>query len=192
MKHNNHIRRQFIVDKEFQYRLVRKFTIISVLIVIGSLTLFALVFYKYGDIRIDVLQPDPFNLDDSVGIGDAPQGNSIIGLLWPVMSICLFCTLLSTIIFGVFVSHKMAGPVFRMRRLLKEMAQGDLSSPRSKLRKKDEFSNLFADIQSIKDNWKEKIHELQLLCKGLKEDGDQKQDLDRIREIAFGFKTAKD
>ena len=83
----------------------------------------------------------------------------------------------------------MAGPVYRMRYLLIEMAKGDLSCPVSHLRKKDEFKHRFADINTVKDHWGTQIRELRLACQELGENGSQEQHLKRIKGIASSFKT---
>jgi methyl-accepting chemotaxis protein len=83
----------------------------------------------------------------------------------------------------------MAGPVYRMRQLLKEMAQGDLRRSVIHLRKNDEFKHLFADINNVKECWRLQIQELQSACRELDEERFQELSLNRIKEIASSFKT---
>jgi methyl-accepting chemotaxis protein len=83
----------------------------------------------------------------------------------------------------------MAGPVYRMRQLLEEMGQGDISGSMSHLREKDDFKQLFIDINNVKENWRTRIQELQLACQNIGEGETQKQNLKRINDIAFSFKT---
>ena len=182
-------RRQYIIDRRFQYSLISKFAILSASIVIGSLSLLVLVYYKYGDVQVSIEQPILFGLADGFLDNGDMATYTLLNLLWPVLSICLLGTTIFTFFYSVIISHRMAGPVFRMRKLLEEMAQGDLSHSVSRLRKKDDFKHLFADINNVKENWRLQIQELQMACRELDEDRSQELQLKRIREIAFSFKT---
>jgi methyl-accepting chemotaxis protein len=189
MGQRGHKRRQYIVDRSFQYGLIRKFAIVAVFIVIGSLSCLVLVYYKYGDVQVDIVQPTPFGTIDTLTGNVAVTTRTLLDLLWPVLSICLVGTIIFIFVFSVIISYRMAGPVYRMRRILEEMAQGDISSPESHLRGKDDFKQLFADINNVKKHWRTRIQELQLACQNIGEDKIQKQNLKRINDIAFSFKT---
>ncbi len=182
-------RRQYIVDSRFQYSLISKFAILTASIVIGSLSFLVLAYYMYGDIQVSIEQPILFGLADSFMDNGDMATYTLLNLLWPVLSICLLGATIFTFFYSVIISHRMAGPVFRMRKLLGEMAQGDLSHPVSCLRKKDEFKHLFADINNVKECWRLQIQELQMACRELDEDRSQELHLKRIKEIASSFKT---
>ena len=182
-------RRQYIVDSRFQYSLISKFAILTASIVIGSLSFLVLAYYMYGDIQVSIEQPMPFGLSDILVDNADASTYTLMNLLWPVLAICLVGTIIFTFFFSLFVSHRMAGPVYRMRNLLSEMAKGDVSRPVSSLRKKDEFKHLFADINEVKEYMRLQIKELQLVCLELGEDGTQDQHLKRIKKIASSFKT---
>jgi methyl-accepting chemotaxis protein len=182
-------RRQFIIDRRFQYSLISKFAILTASIVIGSLSFLVLVYYKYGDVQVSIKQPIPFGLADVLVDNEAMVTYTLLNLLWPVLSICLLGAIIFTFFYSVIISHRMAGPVFRMRKLLEEMAQGDLRRPVSCLRRKDEFKHLFADINNVKERWRLQIQELQMACRELDEDRSQNLHLKRIKEIASSFQT---
>lgn len=182
-------RRQYIVDTKFQYSLISKFAILTASIVIGSLSFLVLVYYKYGDVQVSVEQPIPFGLADVLVDNKEMATYTLWNLLWPVLSICLLGAIIFTFFYSVIISHRMAGPVFRMRKLLEEMAQGDLRRSVSLLRKKDEFKHLFADINNVKERWRLQIQELQMACRELDEDRSQELPLKRIKEIASSFQT---
>ncbi len=182
-------RRQYIVDTKFQYSLMSKFAILTACVVTGSLSILVLAYHKYGDIQVSVVQPIPFGLFDSLVDNEGAGTYTLLDLLWPVLAICLISTIIFTFFFSLIVSHRMAGPIYRMRNLLGEMAKGDLSSPVSRLRKKDEFKHLFADINDVKERWRLQIQELQVACRELDEDRFQELHLKRIKEIASSFQT---
>ncbi len=47
---------------------------------------------------------------------------------------------------GIYFTHKVAGPVFKMKQLLKQVAQGKLNFPRRGLRKGDELQHFFESV----------------------------------------------
>src|SRR5690606_26547962 len=56
---------------------------------------------------------------------------------------------------GIIVTHRMAGPAFKMKRLLREIAAGDLT-PKPGLRKGDELQDLFAAYAEMLDALRER------------------------------------
>ncbi len=189
MSQRKYKRRQYIVDSSFQYGLISKFAIVAAFIVIGSLSFLVLVYYKYGDVQVNIVQPVHFDSSDNFGNNETTRTYTLFDVLWPVLSICLFGTITFTFIYSLLISHRMAGPVYRMRMVLGEMARGDLSCPSGRLRRKDEFKHLFSDISNVKEQWRLQIEELQYICRKLGEDGNQEKYLKRLNEIISSFKT---
>ncbi len=93
-----------------------------------------------------------------VGMGEKlanvyPQGR-LISIVKTVNIRILMATIFVTplvIIFGIYASHKIAGPIFRMERFLNNVATGDLST-RLTLREKDELINLANGINNVLDS----------------------------------------
>jgi methyl-accepting chemotaxis protein len=181
--------RIFIVDPEFQYGLIRKIAIIGVLIILMSLSFMATVQQLYGDVQIAVAQPNPFAVSEN--ISTLPEQISIFKLLWPVLLICLIVTLAIIFIFGLIISHRMAGPIFRMRFVIEQMAHGDLGN-KIRLRKKDDFKSLAATINNLNKSWQMQIKEIKELCQKLEagDDERQKKIQDQLNEILYTFKTS--
>lgn len=180
-------RRKYIVDPDFQYGLIRKMAILAGLIIIAALSSLALVFYLYGDVQVEVIQPIPFASSDGLRI---VEENTILGLLWPVMAVSLLVTLVVIFLFGLVVSHRMAGPVFSMRRTLGEMSRGDLTGP-IRLRKSDAFKSLADEINGLRERWRVPIQEIQSLCRGLNsgDNSKQKEHLNKLCKLLSTFKT---
>ena len=84
-----------------------------------------------------------------------PQGRlvSIVSLIniRIIISILLVTPLIAMI--GVYLSHKIAGPIFRMERYVNEMATGNLQT-RLILRKGDELLSLAEGINSLSESLK--------------------------------------
>jgi methyl-accepting chemotaxis protein len=56
---------------------------------------------------------------------------------------------------GIFITHKVAGPIYKMKRLLKEVGQGKLTFYGG-LRKGDELVHFFETFQQMVDSLKER------------------------------------
>lgn len=180
-------RRIYLVDPEFQYGLIRKISIIAVLIIVMSLSFLALVHQLYGDVQIEVVQPDPFALSGSVTT--LPAQATLLKLIWPVLLVCVAAALVFTFFYGVVISHRMAGPIYRIRKVLDEMAQGDLSA-QVHLRRKDDFNALAASINSLIKSWRQQIEELKRLGRDLEtaEGQQQIESLNQFNKILATFK----
>ena len=86
---------------------------------------------------------------------------------------------------GIVITHKIAGPIFKMKRQIREVGGGSLKVP-GKLRKGDElvdFFEAFADM--VKSLRARQRHEIELLEKALSkiESKVDKEDLEPIYEV---------
>ncbi|MFA6078764.1 MAG: methyl-accepting chemotaxis protein [Candidatus Omnitrophota bacterium] len=98
-----------------------------------------------------------------VGMGEKlasvyPQGR-LISIVKTVNIRILLATVFITpfvIIFGIYASHKIAGPIFRMEKFLNNVATGDLST-RLTLREKDELISLANGINNVLDSMRTTI-----------------------------------
>jgi len=69
------------------------------------------------------------------------------GLLWTLVGVLTFLVVAIGLA-GIVVTHKVAGPIFKMRRHLDDVAAGNLTVPRG-LRKGDELVDFFAAFQNM-------------------------------------------
>jgi len=76
----------------------------------------------------------------------------IFPLLWMVLAICVVIS-----IYSIFFSHKMAGPIYRIRISLERMIAGDLDF-KIKVRKNDFFINIVEKLEQFR--YKVKNNEL--------------------------------
>ena len=63
---------------------------------------------------------------------------------------------IATIIVTLFISHRLAGPLFRFEKELKEIGNGDLTTVIT-LRKKDQIKSLADDLNRMSTNLDEKV-----------------------------------
>ena len=69
---------------------------------------------------------------------------------------------------GIYITHKVAGPVFKMKQLLKQVAQGKLNFPRRGLRKGDELQHFFDEFLKMADDLKKRQqNEVEMLEAGI-------------------------
>ena len=177
----------YIIDPSFQYRMILRSCIVGVAVIIMSLCFLAMVHHLYGDVQLTmVMQPDPFKTGPKTIL--PPEPSTLLDLIWPVMAVSVGITLLFLFFYVTIASHRMAGPIFRIRKVLNEMAGGDLRGE-VRLRKKDEFKNLAKEVDLLKVSLRTKVKEMRDIaqnCDG--EDTVYKKGMDRIAEILSDFK----
>jgi hypothetical protein len=191
MKKQAFRRRKYLVDPALQYWLMGRIGIMAGMTVAMSLLILAMSYHLYGDVTVKLVQPDPFN--PTQGMMTAASYHSVFSLFWPIFAVCLLGTLLITLVFGLFVSHHLAGPAFKIRRTLLQMAEGDLSMERVSLRDKDVFKPMAQAVNELSEHLRGPMREMQRLCLELipdRHDSAQQQRLDRLREILSTFKTS--
>ena len=87
-----------------------------------------------------------------------PQGR-LIGIIATVNIRMLVAVLILApvvALIGIYLAHKIAGPLDRMERFLGHMAKGDISS-RIVVRRGDEFSNVVNAMNVMSETWTETI-----------------------------------
>ena len=136
-------RRQYFIAPEFQIRYIR--FILFVMFGVGALAAYT-VYYK----SMILLGGKLANV--------YPQGR-LVAIVKSVNIQIMLSLLLITplvVIIGLFLSHRMAGPVYRMEKTLTAMGNGDISA-RITLRKRDEFKSLADRINFVVDSMRSKV-----------------------------------
>ncbi|MBI4775260.1 MAG: hypothetical protein HY788_14010 [Deltaproteobacteria bacterium] len=107
-------RRRVLIDKKLQYKLliVNVNYFVMLLLVVG-LTLFGPLFVEFYGAGMDYVQKSLI----------AEKILYLHGRLWPpfIAAAALFA------IHSIFVSHRIAGPLYRFRAVLKRLGEGDFS-----------------------------------------------------------------
>ena len=188
MGQRSYKRRQLIVDPDFQYRFIGRISILALLIILMALFFLAAVYYSYGDIQVGVIQPSPFESFESAKI--ERETHTILDLIWPLLGVCILITLAIVFFFALVTSHRMAGPIFRLRKVLEEMAGGNLSG-QVRLREKDSFKNLAEEVNNLGKSWRVSIKEMREISDHFDrgDPGERQQHLNRLKEILAAFRT---
>ena len=121
-------RRKYIINSAFQWKYT--LAICIGVFLVASLMGIALFGILHQQARARILFP---------GSTDIWSNTGIIGLFAVAFSIVVLITLCG---WGIFVTHRISGPLYVLRRNLEDLVQGRLPA-RKALRKKDEFKDLF-------------------------------------------------
>lgn len=143
-------RRNYFVEKKFQ----AKYILLTVLMLLTYTFLFVVIIFA----------PYMLTLYFDYPIAEKADAARVIlllhGTIWPWLGgIILFFGVIS-----IFVSHKVAGPLFRIKKALTQITNGDLSVV-IKLRKWD-------DLKDLADHINKLIEELRTFVNTLKNDYD--------------------
>lgn len=110
----------------------------------------------------------------------------VVGLLLLVILIGLL---------GIFFTHKVVGPIYKMKRLLRQVGDGKLNFA-GKLRKGDElqdFFEVFAEmVEKLKQRQHREVTELDAALAAAKSSGASEDAVARIRHVRDEMKAALD
>ncbi|XPV77596.1 MAG: hypothetical protein ACNI27_06690 [Desulfovibrio sp.] len=144
---SKYVRKRLIIDKNFQYDLIKKLCLLIVIFVVFALIILSVVYHIFGSVAVS--GPDPFYFVSDSTLQKVSDSPTAFDLMWPVLTLCIVIVGLITIIYGVYLSHNMAGPLYRLRLELKKMTEGDYSGKMT-LRENDAFQSLVHDVNNLK------------------------------------------
>lgn len=137
-------RKTYMIKKGFQSRLI---TVILLLVIIVANITGGLV---YGVLKIDVSREW---MESVFGLSNADD------VLLPAIVISEILSFLIVGVISLFVSHRMAGPIYRFEKVTEGMSEGDFTI-HVKLRDKDEFKDLADAFNSMINKLTDHIDEL--------------------------------
>ena len=147
---HNEQRRNYFIDKKFQFRFILKFCLVTVLasIVIGALVyMFNLntTTVAFENLRVVVKSTSDFIM---------PAVLIILMIVTGVTAI---------IIIGVtlFTSHKIAGPLFKLNKELGKIKEKDLTSP-IRIRSADQLQRIAATFEEMRLEYNKTMKEIKL------------------------------
>src|SRR5882762_573812 len=140
-------RKQYWIVPDFQARMIRQWALL-VLMTNISTCLITLAFVRYQDGQTPgqyFYTPD--KLDGSPVIVD-PVVVKRQDIVFPSLLIALGIGIGVSLLAGIFYSHRLAGPLYRIRRTLSDVQEGKPMRP-IVLRKNDEFKELAEDLNRL-------------------------------------------
>jgi methyl-accepting chemotaxis protein len=138
-------RRQYFVQKDFQSKFILKFCMVlftGIIISIGLLFLFSqnTLTSSFEQSRLVIKN----------------TASAILPSVFLSHLIALVLITLLTIVVTLLVSHKLAGPLFRFQKELREIGEGNLTQV-IKLRKKDQVKAMADSLDQMRVNLQKKI-----------------------------------
>lgn len=175
-------RAQYVVDRVFQQRLATVLTIMALLIV-GVLLLGLTVAVTYA------VSFNPRMVEAPLTLGLV--GQAMQEMWWLVLVLTVMCLALSySIIY--FYSHRIAGPVYRLRHVLDDLAEGKIHT-QVQLRQGDCFENLAASVLRANATLASSITELKSdaasLAKKAKSQADRKDRISGMQQVLDRFQV---
>jgi methyl-accepting chemotaxis protein len=177
-------RRQYFIKKDFQFKFILKFCLI---VLIGTILSTGLLFlFSQGTLTSSFQQSRLVIKNTSLAILPALIYTNLI---------TLGLITLATIVVTLFVSHKIAGPLFRFEKELKEIEKGDLTKS-IRLRKKDQTTDLADSLNKMTAGLHEKVLDIRTGVENLIESASKQnapqeliEDLNHLHQkIGINFK----
>lgn len=142
-------RRHFFVKKDYQFKFILKFCLI---VMAGSIISTGLIFFfSQGTLTSSFENSRLVVKNTALAILPAIIYTNIITLLMIT---------LATIVAVLFISHKIAGPMFRFEKELKLIRDGDLTKS-IRLRKNDQITDMAESLNEMTANLHRKILNIQ-------------------------------
>jgi sensor histidine kinase YesM len=98
-------------------------------------------------------------------------------------------------VLGIFITHKVAGPIYKMKLLLRQVADGRLKV-QARLRKGDElqdFFDVFAHmVDSLRERQMKEVEEIDVAIETVKAGGASEGSLDKLVHVRDEMKRALD
>lgn len=141
-------RRKYYIDKDFQLSFIIKF---CALIIITSLLTGVLIYYfnrqtntvAFEDLKVVVKSTSDF----------------ILPIMVQILVIVTLLVGTGTVIIALFTSHRIAGPLYRLKTDLARMKQGDFSFD-IRVRSKDQLKKIVSEFNDMRLGLKDSIGEV--------------------------------
>ncbi|RPJ82801.1 MAG: HAMP domain-containing protein [Deltaproteobacteria bacterium] len=175
MEHPSYQRKTHLIKKDFQIKFIVKFCLIVLAGVILSTTLLFLF-----------SQDTLTSSFDHSKLVIRKTGSAILPAVVYTNLITLGVVCFITIFVTLYISHKIAGPMFRFEKEIKIIGQGDLCN-KIVLRKQDQVKEMADSLnqmaQSLHDKVYEIYHEIDIIEQTATEQNNPDQIVDRIKTL---------
>lgn len=141
-------RRIFFIEKDFQAKFMLKF--LALVAAAGFVTTCALYFLT--------MQSSTVYFVNSRAVVQTTARFLLPLLVQTVLAVTVV-TSIAALAVTLFVSHKIAGPIYRLKKVMKEVGDGDLSGE-FRIRQKDQLQDLAGSFSDMILKTREKLSEL--------------------------------
>lgn len=138
-------RRQYFIQKEFQFKFILKFCLV---LFIGIIVSTGLLFFLSKDTLTSSFEQSRLVIKKTAF--------AILPSVFLSNLITLALITLAAIIVTLLVSHKLAGPLFRFQKELNQIAEGNLTQA-IKLREKDQITAMAESLEQMRVSLQKKV-----------------------------------
>ena len=142
-------RSRYFVKKGFQFTFILKF---SLIVLAGVMISTALLLFFSQDTLTSSFNQSRLVVKNT--------GQAILPFVVYTNLITLVLITLATVIVTLFVSHKIAGPMYRFEEDLRAIGEGDLTK-KVMLRKKDQITDMAVSVNNMIAALREKVLDIQ-------------------------------
>jgi len=171
-------RKNYFIKKEFQFKFILKFCL---LMLAGIILSTFLVFIFSQNTLTSSFNNSQLVIENT--------GQAILPTIIITNLITLAIITLAAIFIILFISHRIAGPMFRFEKDIRQIAKGDLRV-RINLRQKDQFSEMAKAFNEMSSNMHEKVaqidqkvNNLTISTKETKNTEDFEQQIEELKKI---------
>ncbi|MBN1871923.1 MAG: methyl-accepting chemotaxis protein [Candidatus Omnitrophica bacterium] len=150
-------RKNYLIDKTFQTQFIFKFCL---LIIVASLVTGVLIYYfnrqtttvAFENLRVVVKSTSDF----------------ILPIIIQILLIVTVFAGIVTILVTLFTTHKISGPLYRLKNELERIRSGDLTRT-VRIRSADQLQIVASELDSVRKNIKESLQVLKAQCDLIKD-----------------------
>ena len=150
-------RRNYFIDKKFQSNFIIKFCLLVA--AAGALIMVALYVLTKKATTVSFVNSR---------VIVQSTADFIFPVLIQTFIVATVLISLATIIFTLFISHRIAGPAFRFKKVLKSIAEGDFCGE-CRIRKNDSLHDVAVAINKVMENMRIALKETDTRISSLKE-----------------------
>lgn len=150
-------RRVYFIEKRFQISFILKF---CVLVIIGSLLTGALVYFLSQRSTTVVFEHSRALVKST--------SDFLLPLLMQTIIVVSIIVAVATIVLTLFISHKIAGPLYRLKKELANIGIGDLTGDFS-LRRDDQLQDVASGVSAMIKGLRDRIGNLKNGWRSLKD-----------------------
>ena len=162
-------RRNYFIDKKFQGRFILKFCAI---VIISSVLIGGILFFLSTNSTTVAIENTKVKVKNTADF--------LLPIIAVTVIIVTLFSALSVAILSMLISHKIAGPLYRIKNEIERLRIGDLGA-NFHIRKGDQLQELAISLEQMTQVLQEKVKQLK--------ESSSREELARIKEIINYFKT---
>ena len=164
-------RRNYFIEKKFQSRFVIQFCLV---VILASL-MTALALYLFSD------QSTTVSFQNLRAVAHTTT-DYLIPLLIQTVLISAVIVGIATMIVALFISHGIAGPLYRFKKELNMIESGDLTS-NFRIRKEDQLQDIASSVSRMTQKLREAVTAVKQQCRVLEENNHDDQMQKSVKEM---------